>query len=271
MAALDTYALADEIADAYAARRIISTPPSARDASFDLTTAYRVEAELAARRRSSGHVTVGRKVGFANKAIWRALKLDTLVWAHMYDDTVRFAATRESVELPIARMTSPKIEPEFVFKLRTPLAGGDAIAALQSVEWIALGFEIIDCVYADWKFHPADFVAAYGFHAALVVGEPRPVTPDGIAGLVDALPSFSVKLLKDGDSVAEGSGKNVLRSPALCLAELGAATMAASVPLAAGEVITTGTLTDSQPIAAGQTWTATIAGLDLPDVSVHFS
>jgi 2-oxo-3-hexenedioate decarboxylase len=189
----------------------------------------------------------------------------------MYDDTVRFAATRERVELPTARMTSPKIEPEIVFKLRTPLAGGDATAALEAVEWLALGFEIIDCVYADWKFQPADFVAAYGLHGALVVGEPRPVTPDDIAGLVGALPSFTVKLLKDGNSVAEGSGKNVLRSPALCLAELGAATTAAGVPLAAGEVITTGTLTDSQPIAAGQTWTATVAGLDLPDLSVHFS
>ena len=42
-------------------------------------------------RRSGGHETVGVKVGFANKAMWRVLKLDTLVWAHMYDDTVRYA------------------------------------------------------------------------------------------------------------------------------------------------------------------------------------
>jgi 2-oxo-3-hexenedioate decarboxylase len=270
MAALDTTALAQEIADAYLHRRIISTP-SSRDAGFDLATAYRVEAELAKQRRASGRATVGRKIGFANKAIWRVFKLDTLVWAHMYDDTVRFAATREAVELPIARMTSPKIEPEIVFKLRAPLKVGDATAALQAVEWLALGFEIIDCVYTDWKFHPADFVAAYGLHGALIVGDPRPVTPDDISGLVEALPSFTVTLLKDGNSVAEGSGKNVLRSPALCLAELGSATAAAGVPLAAGEVITTGTLTDSQPIAAGQTWTATVAGLDLPDLTVHFS
>ncbi len=270
MSAFDTTALAQEISEAYSHRRIINTP-SSHDAGFDLATAYRVEAELSKQRQTSGHATVGRKVGFANKALWRVLKLDTLVWAHMYDNTVRFATTREAVQLPIARMTLPKIEPEIVFKLRTPLAGGDASAALQAVEWLALGFEIIDCVYADWKFQPADFVAAYGLHAALIVGEPRPVTPDEIPGLIDALPSFTVKLLKDRTCVAEGSGKNVLRSPALCLAELGAATTAAGVPLAAGEVITTGTLTDSQPIAAGQTWTATVAGLDLPDLSVHFS
>ena len=39
----------------------------------------------------AGIATVGRKVGFANKAVWRVLKLETLVWAHMYDDTVRYA------------------------------------------------------------------------------------------------------------------------------------------------------------------------------------
>ena len=38
-----------------------------------------------------GRKTVGVKVGYANKAMWRVLKLDTLVWAHMYDDTVRYA------------------------------------------------------------------------------------------------------------------------------------------------------------------------------------
>ena len=40
-------------------------------------------------------------------------------------------------------------------------------AVLASVEWLALGFEIVDSVFADWKFQPADFVAAFGLHAAL--------------------------------------------------------------------------------------------------------
>ncbi len=79
-------------------------------------------------------------------------------------------------------MTSPRIEPEIVFKLKRPFAGGDAAAALEAVEWLALGFEVIDCVYADWKFQPADFLAAYGLHAGLVVGEPRPVAPADDSG-----------------------------------------------------------------------------------------
>src|SRR4051812_24316019 len=82
-------ALADELQQARQARRSDVTLPSARDGSFGLDAAYAVERELSRRRRAEGHAAVGRKVGYANKAVWRALKLETLVWADMYDDTVR--------------------------------------------------------------------------------------------------------------------------------------------------------------------------------------
>src|SRR6185295_19965759 len=162
---INIQALALQLTAAFAERRTLSTPPS--HDGLDLPAAHAVEHELVKMRRSEGRKTVGVKVGYANKAMWRVLKLDTLVWAHMYDDTVHYAEQGEAT-LSIGRMFSPKIEPEIVFKLRTPLAdvGGDAAAALASVQWIALGFEIIDAVYPDWKFQPADFVAAYGLHAA---------------------------------------------------------------------------------------------------------
>jgi len=247
--------IAEEIASAYRDRRELATP-SSHDQGFDVNAAYAVERELVRMRREAGHSSVGRKVGFANKAMWRVLKLDTLVWAHMYDDTVHYAANGEAT-LATARMFSPKIEPEIVFKLRAPLAdvGGDGAAALAAVEWLALGFEIIDAVYPAWKFQPADFVAAYGLHAALVVGEAARVDARTIAQLVDALPAFKVRLIRNGDVVEEGSGKNSLRSPALCLAELAAAISRQrdADPLAAGELISYGTLTNSLPLAAGET------------------
>src|SRR2546423_4637015 len=110
----DATAAATRLRDAYATRQSAPTP-SSEDPGFDLATAYAVERELVRMRRASGHRTVGRKVGFANKAVWRALKLETLVWAHMYDDTVHDAANGTAT-LSIARMYAPKIEPEIVFK-----------------------------------------------------------------------------------------------------------------------------------------------------------
>jgi 2-oxo-3-hexenedioate decarboxylase len=71
--------------------------------------------------------------------------------------------------------------------------------------------------------------------------------------------------------VAEGGGKNILASPALCLAELASAASRQKYaePLAAGEIITTGSMTDAQPIAANQTWTATLEGLPLPPLTLR--
>jgi 2-oxo-3-hexenedioate decarboxylase len=278
---MDIAALADELTNAYATRTILPVPLSSREAGFDLATAYAIEAELTRRRRDDGHKTVGRKVGFANKAMWRVLKLDTLVWAHIYDHTVIHTVTRDpgpgardskSASLSLGRMVAPKIEPEIVFKLRTPVdtTNLDAAAVLSSVEWLALGFEIVDCVFADWTFQPADFVAAYGLHAALVVGEPRALTADSIPTLVEQLAQFKVRLSRNGEQVAEGSGRNSLRSPALCLGELASAISRRSPQelLAGGELVSSGTLTEAPPIAPGETWTATLEGLDLSDLTL---
>jgi 2-oxo-3-hexenedioate decarboxylase len=256
----DPKALAQELTEAYASKTIVATP-SSREGGLDLDAAYAVEGEIAKARRADGHQTVGWKVGYANKAMWRALKLDTLVWAHLYDDTVRYADWNDA-KLSIASMVSPKIEPEVVFKLAKTPASTDPVAVLEATEWYALGFEIIDCVFPEWKFQPADFVAARGLHAALVVGEPVYVEPEDIAQLVTDMAAFTVRLLRNNEMVEEGAAKNALKSPVLCVAELGEALKRrGGETLQAGDVISTGTLTTSLPIAAGDVWIASLSGI----------
>jgi 2-keto-4-pentenoate hydratase len=266
---IDVHALASELMAACSGGRTLATPPS-RD-GLDLSAAYAVEREIVRMRRSQGHHTVGVKVGYANKAMWRVLKLETLVWAHMYDHTVRYAGGNAAT-FSLAGTISPRIEPEIVFKMSlAPRAGTtEAAAVLEAVEWLALGFEIIDCPYTDWKYQPADFVAAGGLHVALVVGEPRPVTAASIPDIVDQLAACKVRLLKDGLLVAEGSGRNALRSPALCLGELSSAMAKrdGAEPLAAGDLVSSGTLTESTPIQPGDTWTVSIEGIDLSSVAL---
>src|SRR3954462_73878 len=134
MPTLETQSLAREMLSAYTTGAVVALPPSARNSAFDLNAAYAVEAEYAALRRRDGRSMAGLKVGYANKAVWRVLKLDTLVWAHMYDDTVHYAgAGSAEFTLPYDRPT--KIEPEIVFRLKEPIeaAGLDAATVLQSV------------------------------------------------------------------------------------------------------------------------------------------
>ena len=257
---MDPKTLAQELTDAYAKRQIISAP-SSREGGIDLAAAHDVEAEIARARRADGHHTVGWKVGYANKAMWRALKLETLVWAHVYDDTVRYADWNDAT-LSIAAMVAPKIEPEIVFKLAKVPASSDPVAILEATEWYALGFEIIDCVFPDWQFQPADFVASRGLHAALVVGEPVYVEPEDIAQLAVDLAAFTVRLLRNNELVEEGAAKNALKSPALCVGELGEALKRrGGETLQAGDLISTGTLTTSLPIAPGDVWIASLSGI----------
>ncbi len=269
---IDTIALARELAAAVDQRRIV-TAPSARGGGFDLDAAYAVGRELTRLRRAAGHATVGVKVGFANKAVWRALKLQTLVWAPMYDDTTQDASHGRAT-LSIAHMIAPKIEPEIVMKLRdagpVPLHPDDPAAALRCVEWLAIGYEIIDCPFPDWKFQPVDFVAAFGLHAALVVGPRHDVTEASIPALVDQLAACKVRLFKGDTLAAEGSGRNSLRNPALCLAELSDAMARRrdGEPLAAGALVSTGTLTESQRLAAGDAWRVDVEGIPLAPLTL---
>jgi len=265
--------LARELLSAYDTGQMVAIPPSARP-GFDLNMAYEVEATLKRFREAAGHRALGRKVGYANKAMWRVLKLETLVWAHMYEDTVHHSQSN-SAALSFPHCRSLKIEPEIVFGLKQPITteGLDATAALESTEWLALGFEIIDCPFPEWKFQPSDFVASFGLHAALVIGEKIQVRSDQIATLVDELPRFKARMSKNGAFVEEGSGKNSLKSPALCLAELGAAIARRfpNQPLSAGEIVSSGTLTAGHLIDPGDLWTAEVEGLALPPLTLRLT
>jgi 2-keto-4-pentenoate hydratase len=265
--------LARELLSAYETGQMINSPPSERP-GFNLNMAYDVETSLKLLRQAAGHRAVGRKVGYANKAMWRVLKLETLVWAHMYDDTVHYGDSN-STSLTVAHPRSLKIEPEIVFGLKEPVAGesSDAASALGSADWLALGFEIIDCPFPEWKFLPSDFVASFGLHAALVIGERVHVRLDVIPVLVNELSRFKVRMAKGGEIVEEGYGRNSLKSPALCLAELGAAIALRFPcdPLSAGEVVSSGTLTAGHLTGRGDLWTAEAEGISLPSLTLRLT
>ena len=247
-------------------------PLSAREEGIDLATAYAVEAEFRRLREEEGRIVAGRKAGYANKAMWRALKLETLVWAHMYDDTVHYSVNGRSVfDLSAGQPLEARIEPEIVFKLKhAPEAGLDAAEVLQAVEWLAIGFEIIACPFPDWQFQPADFVAAWGLHRRLIVGAPCAVNTDNIPALTEQLQNFKLRLLKNGQVAAEGAGRNSLRSPALCLAEFAGAAQRQTgcEPVKAGELFSSGTLTSAQPISPGEEWCVELEGLHIPNLTL---
>jgi 2-oxo-3-hexenedioate decarboxylase len=148
----------------------------------------------------------------------------------------------------------------------------DDAALLGTIGWIAHGFEIVQSIFPHWKFSPADTVAANGLHGALMIG-PRVAVGGDAARWRDALASFEIDLQCNGQVADRGHARNVLDSPLNALRHLlGLLEADPDNPrLAAGEIVTTGTLTRALPVAAGETWTTVLHGIALPGLSVRFA
>ncbi len=72
--------------------------------------------------------------------------------------------------------------------------------------------------------------------------------------------------------MAEGGGANVLDSPLLAFAHLAHALASLPLfpPVAAGEMVTTGTLTPALAVGPGETWSTSLTGIPLPGLSITF-
>src|ERR1700745_188193 len=116
-------------------------------------------------------------------------------------------------------------------------------------------------------------VSAIRLHAALLVGEKMRVRPELIPSLVDELSRFKVRMSRNGDFVEEGSGRNALKNPALCLAELTTAIARRfpDHPLSAGEIVSSGTLTAGHATGAGDEWTVDVEGISSPSLSLRLA
>jgi len=243
-----------------------------RHPGFDWEQSYGVAAELSRMRRARGEQVVGRKIGFTNRNIWAEYGATAPIWAHVYDESVtRAELDRATVSLGTA--VRPRIEPEIAFRLLRPLEPGvtDVARVLERVEWIAASFEIIDCHFAAWRFHAPEAVADFGLHRRLVLGTPHLVEAGEIAALATQLASCGVTLQRDGVEIERGVGANALGHPAAALAHLAGALAGQPQfePLAAGEVITTGTLTAAMQIRAGETWSSVFEGLPLSRLNLR--
>jgi 2-keto-4-pentenoate hydratase len=265
-------AIARELQDAQDHATLVGSF-AARYPEFDLDAAYQVAAELMQARRRRGSRPIGRKIGFTNRTIWALYGVDAPMWAHVYDDTVSHARDGKA-RVSLAGTVSPRMEPEILFKLRAPVpvSCNDPERILRSAEWYAHSVEVVHSHF-DWKFKLADAAADWACHARLVIGEPQAIREQDIPALARSLPALKAALFKGGVKQIEGIGANVLGSPAYALGFLAdlLSEQAFMEPLAAGEVISTGTITDALPVKAGETWSTEITGLPAQNLTITYT
>ena len=255
-------------------------PRLSTDNTLSLADGYEVAKRILDIRIAQGEQPIGRKIGFTNRKVWNKFSpsgpIEAPIWGTMFDTTVRYAEDNRAYQ-SLAGAVQPRLEPEIVFKLgKTPASNASLADLADCIEWMAHGFEIVVCPYADWRFEPLDAVAAFGLHGALIIGEPHMLSAASRRNLAQVLTSSSVSLSSDlGHGFAlrgAGYGADVLDSPLHALMHLHSLLQAQPkfAPLRAGEVITTGTWTEAYPIAPGETWTTAFSGVSLPGLTVAF-
>lgn len=267
----DADRVAGEIMAAWAARRQIPSL-AARLPGFGLDQAYQVTAALRRIREGRGERPIGRKIGFTNRTIWDEYQVFAPIWGDMYDASLK--ETDGKAHLDLAPYLEPRIEPEIAFGLaRAPEPGMDEAALLGCIAWVAHGFEIVHSLFAGWRFAAADTVAAFALHGAYRMGPRRPIADVPKEGWRAALTRFEISLYRNETLVDRGQAPNVLDGPLSALRHLNDLLAADrhNPPLAAGEIVTTGTVTRAFPVAPGETWRTELHGLDLPPMTIRFA
>jgi 2-oxo-3-hexenedioate decarboxylase len=113
--------------------------------------------------------------------------------------------------------------------------------------------------------------AANGVHGALLIG-PRHKIGMQVAEWSEALCAFAIELLCDGRVTDRGRSENVLGGPVSALRHLVGLLARDEInpPLAAGEIVTTGMLTQAMPVRSGETWSTALDGISLAGIRLRF-
>ena len=226
---------------------------------------YAAARVLHEQRVATGWKPVGRKIGFTNRTLWQRYGVHEPMWGMVYDRTL-IQAKENRATVSLSGLAQPRIEPEICFKLRTAPRSHAQDDLVEAIEWMAHSVEIVQCHHPDWKVTIADCTADNGLHGRLIVGRPVPLQG------VERMPALEARLFKGDQQVDRGVGANVLGSP---LAALGflvdlLKSQPEAPPLAAGEIITTGVLTDAHPVAPGEKWHTELSGLPLSGLEISF-
>ena len=212
---------------------------------FDLATAYTVQRRL----RQSAGPQVGWKLGLTS----RAKQVQVGVTEPIHGFLTGAHALDLGQPLDTSALIQPRCEPEIVFVIGRGIGGSHVTAAdvLAATSGVAVGIEVLDSRFHEYRFTTPDVVADNTSAARFVVGAPVPV------GGID-LRLAGVVLEKNGEVVATASGAASLGHPAAAVAWLVRALADDGDGLRAGDIVLSGGLTAATPVAVGDVVVVTV-------------
>jgi 2-keto-4-pentenoate hydratase len=238
--------------DAYATGKPIAPLTSTYEV-MTLDDAYAVQLLQIDELTGSGRTIRGHKVGLTSAAMQRLMGVDEPDYGHLLDDFFYL----EHAPIPLSRFIQPRIEPEVAFVLRRPLRGPGITVheAIAAIDFVLPALEIVDSRIQDWKIGLLDTIADNASSGAVVLGSRPTALHEVDLRLAGAV------MTRNGLVVGTGAGGAVLGSPLTSLVWLANTVGERGVTLEAGHVILPGSVCAMVPVAAGDTFTATFAGL----------
>ena len=221
--------------------------------------AYEIQRRIVTRHIAEGETIVGWKLGLTSAAMQAQLGVDQPDYGAILSGSV----VPDGGTVDAGRLIAPRIEAEIAVVLRGPLSGPVSRSeVLDAIAGLSAALEVIDSRIADWKIALPDTVADLASTAHVIVSP----TAVPIHGFEPRL--LGAVLERNGRVVGTGAGAAVLGDPITAVAWAAETLGRLGVTLEAGDVVMTGALHASVPIAAGDRFEASLDRLGSVSVTI---
>jgi 2-oxo-3-hexenedioate decarboxylase/2-keto-4-pentenoate hydratase len=208
----------------------------------DLAEGYAIQAALLARLEPDLGPRVGHKIGCTTAVMQEYMGIPTPCAGAVLARTLH----ESPAELELAALVRPGVECELAVSLASDLAEGpfDRERVGAAVASCMASIEVVENRFVDWTtLDVATMVADDFFNAACVLGARV------VLEAVDDLAAVRAALAIDGVEIGTGVGEAILGHPLDALAWLAGHAAATGAPLRAGEVVTLGSVVQTQWLA----------------------
>lgn len=228
-------------------------PVRALFAAGDVASAYAVQNANTALAVAAGRRIVGRKIGLTSAAVQKQLGVDQPDYGALFADM----CYGDGVEIPLERVLQPKAEAEITVLLGRDLAAADLtiVETMAAVEALLPSIEIVGSRIRNWDISIVDTIADNASSGVFALGW-QSVAPAAVD-----LRLCGMVLEKNGEQGAVGVGAACLGHPLNALHWLARQMIAMGTPLRAGDLVMTGALGPTVPVAPGDWIEARIDGV----------
>ena len=242
-------------------QRVPILPEACRPISLE--DAYLVQAALNERLGGSLGSVSGRKIGCTTPVMQRYLRIAHPCAGALYEDRVHHM----EATVPFAEHWRPGVECEIAVRLGQSLPAADVpfdrTAVAAAVESCMAAIEIVDDRYDDFRALDAPTLIADDFFSAGAV----------VGGSARGWRELDLRVLHgamtiNGVEVGTGIGADVMGHPFEALAWLANHAAASGRPLAAGDIVLTGSIIETRWVEPGDTVRVAIESLG--EASVRF-